>query len=781
MNRLQSETSPYLLQHKTNPVDWYPWGPEAFQASKDLNKPILLSVGYSTCHWCHVMAHESFESEEIAQVMNKYFVNVKVDREERPTVDRMYMAYVQALTGRGGWPMTVFLTPELKPFFGGTYFPPKSGNGQPGFPDLVKFFGEKWNEDREEITKSSEEDFQKLRQFSSSSASSPTNSIDAIPPFSVPAKTFLILSKTFDWNHGGFGDAPKFPQPVIMNFLLSYYHATKVPSEVLARLEGNDGDKVSGFELERLAAKYGVRVEGVEAKELQARVLDGIKKRAVESEEALNMVDFTLRVECPFLLTWGANISVLTTTFQKIAAGGIRDHVGSGFHRYSVDKTWLVPHFEKMLYDQAQLLSNYADLAAITKDVFHEEVCRDIIKYVERDLKDSRNAFYSAEDADSKVAYGDGHAKEGAFAVWTAQELDTYLGSDSPLFKYHFGVNPGGNVMAQYDPHEELTNQNILMQRRTLNETAAKFESNVFAVKSTIQLCLERLWKVRETRPKPHLDDKIMVAWNGLMISSLAKTARILQDENKNIQKLATDAAAFIKQNMYNETTKRLTRVQGTKIEGYADDYAFLIDALIELYQTTHDQEWLKWAVDLQATMDELFWDSGEGGYYTGTEGGDGVLIRMKDEYDGAEPTPSSIAVKNLLRLDAILAKPEYKQKAVKTFESMLPTLEKAPRAVPQMVANWIAYQRGVTEVVVQGTLSEDMEYLWKTTFHPFATIVKVEEGGGGGGWLGEQNALIKSISESGSSVGGGRVFVCEDGACNAPVSDVEGLKRVLA
>ncbi|KAJ3282135.1 hypothetical protein HDU79_010155, partial [Rhizoclosmatium sp. JEL0117] len=465
MNQLRNEKSPYLLQHKDNPVDWYPWGPEAFRIAKELNKPILLSVGYSTCHWCHVMAHESFESKEIADVMNKYFVNVKVDREERPTVDRMYMAYVQALTGRGGWPMTVFLTPELKPFFGGTYFPPASSHGQPGFPDLVKFFGEKWIDEPEEILSSSNDDFEKLRQFTSATTkSSSETSLDTIPPFSIPSKAFTILAKTFDSTYGGFGGAPKFPQPVILNFLLTYYHATKVSPSVLQKVTTEEGP-VSPFELQHIAKKYGIHLQGVEMDNLRQAVAEGLKKRVDESEEALSMVEFTM---------------------HKIAKGGIHDHVGSGFHRYSVDRTWLVPHFEKMLYDQAQLLSIYADLAAITKDMYHEETCRDIITYVERDLRDPRGAFYSAEDADSLPTANDKHTKEGAFAVWESSELDTLLGSDAPLFKFHFGVNAGGNVMAQYDPHSELTNKNILMERRTIPETAAKFESDPFTTKLTL-------------------------------------------------------------------------------------------------------------------------------------------------------------------------------------------------------------------------------------------------------------------------------------------------------
>ncbi|KAJ3091029.1 hypothetical protein HK100_007286, partial [Physocladia obscura] len=608
MNRLKDEKSPYLLQHKNNPVDWfefalvdlkstqttYPWGSEALKLAKDFDKPILLSVGYSTCHWCHVMAHESFENADIANLMNKYFVNIKVDREERPTVDRMYMSYVQALTGHGGWPMTVLLTPDLKPFFGGTYFAPVAK-----YDDINEI--NRWIESKEEILKASSDDFEKLRDASRSISS--TKSIDDISPLAIPSKTYAELAKTFDSTYGGFGDAPKFPTPVVLNFLLTYYYATKIPAETLKKFESSKS--ISPFKMTKIALKYGVNCDNTNSDELQTHIFRGLKNRAEESQEALNMVDFTMK---------------------KISAGGIHDHVGSGFHRYSVDRTWLVPQFslimlffEKMLYDQAQLLSVYADLAIITKNQDYVNVCNDIIKYLQRDLKDSNGAFYSAEDADSKPDFDSAQSKEGAFAVWEAKEIDEALRLDAPLFRYHFGVNPGGNINSQFDPHDELLEKNILMERHTIEETADKFDTNIFVVQSTIAKCLEQLWNIRQTRPKPHRDDKIMVAWNGLVISALAKTGRCL-----NIQAaktLAVNSATFIRANMYNLETKTLTRVYGTQIPAYADDYAFLIDGLIELFQSTHDEVWIQWASELQDTMDSLFWDAENGGYFTGMKG----------------------------------------------------------------------------------------------------------------------------------------------------------------
>ncbi|KAJ3211649.1 spermatogenesis-associated protein 20 [Dinochytrium kinnereticum] len=780
-NRLAKEKSPYLLQHKNNPVDWFPWGEEAFKASREANKPILLSVGYSTCHWCHVMEKESFESEKIAELMNKYFVNIKVDREERPTVDRMYMrkSFVQALTGHGGWPMTVFLTPSLQPFFGGTYFAPEDKYGNPGFPKVLKYFGELWQNDAEELTKSSNKIMDDLRRMAQSGSSPPSVGPEKLT-LSIPHKAYKRLEVTYDDELGGFGSQPKFPTPVIFHFLLSYFGLMNVPEAVMKRIP-----VASIGELQHLASSYGVELPSEDMSdrvdEMRSIVEKGLENRRAEANKSFKMVDFTLR---------------------QIARGGIHDHVGSGFHRYSVDKYWHVPHFEKMLYDQAQLLSSYTDIYLIHKEPFFEEVSRDIIKYVTRDLCDPQGGFYSAEDADSFPADGDREAKEGAFCVWEAKEIQDTLGPDAPLYSSHFGVLPGGNVMASSDPHGELTNKNVLIERETVEETSQKYSKTVDEVKAILMKCNEKLWEVRLKRPKPHRDDKIIVCWNGLMISALAKASRAFADPT--ILNTATRAATFVQSNLYDPTTRTLRRTMRSgvpsDVPACADDYAFLISGLIDLYEAGLELKWIRWAADLQATMVETFWDSVGGGFFTGRGDDDSVLLRLKDDYDGAEPTANSVSVSNLLRLDGILPSfgiapgsfgqaSEFRQKAEGVMLSNIETLARQPRALPYMVAGCLGYVRGFKEFVVHGDLShpstQSILRVLNSHFHPASTLLHVPatvtpspefE------WLCGLNPVIESIATKPLDEGVGcEVFVCEGGMCGMPLTDVSEVERVLA
>ncbi|KAI8849639.1 hypothetical protein BC829DRAFT_432462 [Chytridium lagenaria] len=743
-NRLAKEKSPYLLQHKNNPVDWFPWGEEAFKASRDENKPILLSVGYSTCHWCHVMEKESFESERIAELMNKYFINIKVDRltwvnirEERPTVDRMYMTFVQALTGHGGWPMTVFLTPKLQPFFGGTYFAPEDKFGNPGFPKVLKYFGEMWQKDSEDLVKSSNKIMEDLRRMSQSGGSKSDYGPDKLT-LGIAEKGYKRLESTYDDELGGFGSQPKFPTPVTFHFLLRYYGVLRVPPSVLKKLP-----EASIGELQHLASVYGLELpsEDMSKKigELRKIVLEGLELKRTQAEKALDMVDFTLK---------------------QIAAGGIHDHVGTGFHRYSVDKFWHVPHFEKMLYDQAQLLSAYTEIFLITKEPLFEEVARDIIAYVSRDLWNPEGGFYSAEDADSFATAESTEAKEGAFCVWEANEIDEALGDDAPLFKSHYGVLPGGNVNASSDPHGELVNKNVLIERNTLQEIAQSFhKSSTEEVKQILIRCREKLWEVRLQRPKPHRDDKIIVCWNGLMISGLSKASR-----------------------------------RGVRFNACADDYAFLIGGLLDLYEATLELKWVRWAADLQETMDRLFWDPEHGGYFTGRGDDETVLLRLKDDYDGAEPTPNSMAVTNLLRLDGILPakgtdESAYRKNAVGTLVANLETLARQPRALPYMVAGTLGYVRGYREFIVHGDLSNATTQLFlreiNTRFHPSATLlhvpVTVDDTDPDLTWLRTMNPVVDSIVTKPLDEGVRcEVFVCEGGSCGMPVTEVEELRRVL-
>src|SRR6266581_9408802 len=457
-NRLAHEKSPYLLQHAHNPVDWYPWGEEAFAKARRENKPIFLSIGYSTCHWCHVMAHESFENEETAAIMNREFVNIKVDREERPDVDRVYMTFVQATTGGGGWPMSVWLTPDLKPFVGGTYFPPVDRYGQPGFTKVLERIAAAWKQDHEKIAEQGSKLLEALRESQNAQPEAAAKIDDQL--FQT---AYEQLSRSFDDKEGGFGTAPKFPRPVSLNFLTRFY--TRDP-------------------------------------------------KSESGKHALEMDLVTLR---------------------KMAAGGMHDHLGGGFHRYSVDRYWHVPHFEKMLYDQAQLAITYLDAFQMTQNRQYESVARDILDYVARDMTSKEGGFFSAEDADSRVVGGiddPGHAKtaEGAFYVWTKKEIDEALGDTAEIFNFHYGMQSHGNAPEGSDPHDEFRGKNILIERHTIGETAEHFRDTEEQIAKSLAQSREKLLAIRSKRPRPHLDDKIIAAWNGLMISAFARAAQVLDE-----------------------------------------------------------------------------------------------------------------------------------------------------------------------------------------------------------------------------------------------------------
>src|SRR6266550_369777 len=483
-NRLAHQKSPYLLQHAHNPVDWYPWGEEAFGKARRENKPIFLSVGYSTCHWCHVMAHESFESKEVAAIMNREFVNIKVDREERPDVDRVYMTFVQATTGGGGWPMSVWLTPDLKPFVGGTYFPPDDRYGQPGFKKVLERIATAWKENHEKIVEQGGKIVTALRESQAGAAGE--SKMDA----KILDAAYEQIARGYDPKEGGFGNAPKFPRPATLNFLARFY----------ARDSKSDSGK-----------------------------------------RALEMDLFTLR---------------------KMAAGGMRDHIGGGFHRYSVDRYWHVPHFEKMLYDQAQLAVACLDAFQITQDRQYESVARDILDYIARDMTSREGGFFSAEDADSPVIAGTDdprHRKtaEGAFYVWTKKEIDAALGdAAAEIFDFHYGVQPHGNAPEGSDPHEEFRGKNILIERHTVAETSQRFKKSEEEVAKSLAHCRKILFAIRAKRPRPHLDDKIITAWNGLMISAFAGAAQVV-DEARYLES-ATRAANFLRENLYDSSRKIL-------------------------------------------------------------------------------------------------------------------------------------------------------------------------------------------------------------------------------
>jgi uncharacterized protein len=722
-NRLAHEKSPYLLQHAHNPVEWYSWGEEAFAKARRENKPIFLSVGYSTCHWCHVMAHESFESEEVAAIMNREFVNIKVDREERPDVDRVYMTFVQATTGSGGWPMSVWLTPDLKPFVGGTYFPPEERYGQPAFKKVLERIATAWKEDHDKIVEQGSKIVEALRE--SQSATPGEGKIDG----SVADAAYRQIDRSYDSKEGGFGNAPKFPRPVTLNFL-TRFHARDPKSDT--------------------------------------------------GKHALDMALFTLR---------------------KMAAGGMHDHVGGGFHRYSVDRYWHVPHFEKMLYDQAQLAVAYLDAFQITKDKQYESVARDILDYVARDMASKEGGFFSAEDADSPVVGIDAPSHktaEGAFYVWAKKEIDDALGDSAEVFDFHYGVQAHGNAPEGSDPHDEFRGKNILIERHTIAETAEHFRNTGIlpvgpagvspavqrpeaAVRQLLKQSRDKLFAIRAKRPRPHLDDKIIAAWNGLMISAYARGAQVLDDSR--YLEIATRAANFVRANLYEEKSKLLYRSyrEGrSNIEGFADDYALVSQGLLDLYEASFDVEWLKFAIQLQEIQDRLFFDEKNGGYFSNSGRDKNVFVRMKDDNDGAEPAASSIAALNLLRLSQIYNDPKMAERAKKTIDAFATILLQFPSGMPQMlvaVENSLGKPR---QIVIAGKKdSSETKTLLKEVHRHFLpnTIVILADASEGQKYLGEANEAIRAMS---LVEGKSAAYVCENFTCKAPVTGPEKLAKLL-
>ena len=710
VNQLAREKSPYLLQHAHNPVDWYPWGEEAFAKAQRENKPIFLSIGYSTCHWCHVMAHESFENEEVAAIMNREFVNIKVDREERPDVDRVYMTFVQATTGGGGWPMSVWLTPDLKPFVGGTYFPPEDRHGQPGFKKVLERIASAWKQDHEKIAGQGGKIVEALREAQAVEPGT-ADKID----IKILDSAYEQFSRSFDPREGGFGSAPKFPRPVTLNFLSRFY--------------ARDPSSESG-------------------------------------KQALEMNLFTLR---------------------KMAAGGMHDHLGGGFHRYSVDRYWHVPHFEKMLYDQAQLAVAYLDAFQITHDRQFESIGRDVLDYVARDMTSKEGGFFSAEDADSPAVaeVGDpGHGKntEGAFYVWTKNEIDAALGDATEIFDFYYGVQSHGNAPEGSDPQDEFRGKNILIKRSTIGETAKHFKKSEDQVRQSLADSREKLFSMRAKRPRPHLDDKIIAAWNGLMISAYARAAQIL-DEPRYLES-AMRGAAFIRTHLWDESKKTLYRsYRGGRsdVEAFADDYAFVVQALLDLYEASFDVDWLKFAIELQETQDRLFFDEKNGGYFSTSGKDKNVVLRMKDDNDSAEPAASSVAALNLLRLAQMRGEKQWQESAEKTVGAFHVTLSRFPSAMPQMLVALDFSASKPRQIVIAGKKdAPETKALLAELHHHFLskTIVLLADGTEGQKYLGEKIEALRTASMVG---GKPAAYVCENFTCKAPITEPAKLAELLA
>jgi uncharacterized protein YyaL (SSP411 family) len=630
MNRLGLEKSPYLLQHALNPVDWFPWGEEAFEKAEHENIPLFLSVGYSTCHWCHVMERESFENREIAELLNHNFVSIKVDREELPDVDRLYMNYVQSSTGSGGWPMSVWLTPERKPFYGGSYFPPEDRYGLPGFKTILLSIARLWKSDKRKIIESSSNFFNSLDQFSRKNPNALAGENEA------QNTCFGWLETNYDSKFGGFGGAPKFPRPVLLNFLFNHAYHT--------------GDK-----------------------------------------KALLMA---------------------LNTLKKMAEGGIHDHIGvtgkggGGFARYSTDARWHVPHFEKMLYDNAQLAASYLEAFQCSGDAFYKSVAQDIFNYVLYDMTSPDGGFYSAEDADSLEAGSGAIKKEGVFYLWSADELKEILDNEmlSAIFFFTYGIKVEGNAM--HDPHGEFIGKNILMQQATIEETADKFGKTTEEINAVLDDARTKLYTARAKRPRPFLDDKILTAWNGLMISALAKGYRVLHHEP--YLAAARKAADFILDKLYDRKKGLLLRRYrdgNAAITGKAEDYAFFVHGLIDLYEASFEPQYLLTALELAELQDSLFYDTAQGGYFSTAVNDNTVPFRLKEDYDGAEPSANSVSALNLLRLGEITGKEQFSIKAEETIKSCGTMLAENSHALPQMLVALNFARKRKSRVILSGEL----------------------------------------------------------------------------
>jgi uncharacterized protein YyaL (SSP411 family) len=706
-NRLARARSPYLLQHADNPVDWFEWGDEAFDKARREDKAIFLSIGYSTCHWCHVMAHESFEDAHVADVLNREFVSIKLDREERPDVDRVYMLFVQATTGAGGWPMSVWLTPELKPFFGGTYFPPESRWGRPGFVDVLVQLAKAWKTERPKVLESAETVLGRLRSMSGADAVEAGPDDRSLQRAPVAGRDALAagvaaFAQAFDGRNGGFGGAPKFPRPA---------------------------------ELLCLLAAHAVTAES----------------------RALQMVQHTLRA---------------------MAIGGMRDHIGGGFHRYSVDAQWRVPHFEKMLYDQAQLVLAYLEAAQASGEPFFATIAEDTLDYVLRDLTAPEGAFYSAEDADSEVP--DGHEKrEGAFYVWSAAEIEALLGDDAPIVRRRFGVEDDGNAPA--DPQGEFRGQNLLYVAQSVEDIAARSGRSQDDVVEVLTRARTAMFDARESRPRPHRDDKVIAAWNGLMIAAFARAGRQLvgSPRRQEWRDAAERAAAAIEARLWQPERRRLLRRYRdgeAGIDAFCEDYSCLVWGYLELFQMNGDARWLDRAIELTAIQTELFLDRADGGWFSTTGEDRAVLLRMKEDYDGAEPSAASVSVQNLITLGRLTGDTSFIDRARRTLERYGPGLGQVARVMPLMLANAARWHSPALEVVIAGARDAAetvaLERVRERRYLPGAVTVPVIPGSKDPGLQAVAPAAMPWLSAMTPRSGRATAYVCQNFACQEPATD---------
>ncbi|HUQ98269.1 MAG TPA: thioredoxin domain-containing protein, partial [Gemmatimonadaceae bacterium] len=675
-NRLAQETSPYLLQHADNPVEWYPWGPEAMEKSKREDKPMLLSIGYAACHWCHVMAHESFEDEETARAMNENFVNIKVDREERPDIDGIYMQAVQAMTGHGGWPMTVFLLPDGRPFYGGTYFPPADRPGLPSFRKVLASVADAYISQREGVEASAAELTQIYQpNLLSSRSTSPLTPL-------LLEQAYRGIAKSYDVVNGGLGKAPKFPSTMALDFLLRY------------------------------ATRTGTAY-------------------------ALEMV---------------------TKSFQKMARGGIYDQIGGGFARYTVDAIWLVPHFEKMLYDNALLTRLGAHLWQLTRDEEVRRVTTETVEWLAREMTSPEGGFYSSLDADSE-----GH--EGKFYVWTEEEIDTVLGDDSRIFKSYYGVTRGGN----------FEGKNILFVNANAEMTAARAGTSVREVEAVLRRAKTALYEHRTKRIWPGRDEKILASWNGLMLRGVATAARIFG--RKDFADLAVRNAEFLAREMVREGRVMRSHKEGaSRIAGFLEDHAAVALGFLAVYELTFDEAWIDCAQEISDAMIQRFWDSEVGAFFDTASDGEQLITRPRDVTDNAVPSGTSLAVELLLRLSELEHDADYRRRATFTMESLAETMTKFPTAFGNLLGCVDMEVFGAVQVALVGSAHdlafEGLERIVAGQYVPSLVLAAGEPGSTG---------KAKLLADKTKIDGKATAYVCRGYVCDAPTTDPATLSAQLS
>ena len=660
-NHLITETSPYLLQHAHNPVDWYPWGDEAFAKASAEDKPVLVSIGYSACHWCHVMEHESFEDEATAAIMNEHFVNIKVDMEERPDVDQIYMSFVQMTTGRGGWPMNVFITPDKRPFYGGTYFPPAPRYGMPSWRQILKGIADTYRNKREDLIESADRIVGELKKMSVVEAATGTLSTEMLD------SAFTSFTQTFDAVNGGFGGAPKFPAAMSLEFLLQYYHRT--------------GD-----------------------------------------DKALSIVTFTL---------------------EKMARGGIYDQLGGGFHRYAVDAIWLVPHFEKMLYDNAQLIRVYLHAYQLTGEEFFKRIATECLEYIKREMLDESGGFYSTQDADSEGV-------EGKFFVWEPEEIKQILGDDAGAeFCAYFDVSKNGN----------FEGENIL-NVKTLGTSPS----------DRVREGIHKLFAAREQRIKPFRDEKVLTAWNGLMLGAFADAAGVLG--TKEYLQIARSNAEFIKRELSRDGRLLRTWKDGTaKLNGYIEDYANVADGLIELFQVSGEFEHLIEAQRLTDLMITEFWDADNGGFFFTSNDHEELVVRNKDFYDNATPSGNSVAADVLLKLAKLTGDAKYERFAITVLRLAASQIRRHPQGFGRALSALEFHLAETKEIVVVGETGNELERAILAKYRPDSVVVLDN---------GNAPAEIPLLTDRPKVDGKATLYVCRNFVCSRPVTDIAELDAVI-